>query len=461
MSADVRIEHLADELRAQRTSRFWCSRAWRLDQLDGISTMLTQNISLWHRALEADLGKSEAEAQLTEISVILGELRTTKRNLWRWMLPSPKPIPLQLQPAYGQTIREPYGATLIIGPWNYPLQLILVPLVGAIAAGNSAVVKPSELAPATSELLAKLLPIYVDGRAVKVIEGAVDETTQLLQQRWDLIFYTGNGKVARIVAEAAAAHLTPTVLELGGKSPAYVDASANLLVTARRLLWAKTMNAGQTCVAPDYLLVHREVRGDFELALRQAADEQLGQAAAVNPDYARIVNERHFERLQNLLRHGRLLFGGGINRDDRKIEPTVLVDVDLDSELMRDEIFGPILPLIEVDDAEGAIAFINERDKPLALYVYTEDLGVSRRFQQATSSGGLGVNVSLAHLAAPSLPFGGVGPSGMGAYHGKASFDAFSHTKSVMVKPTELDTLRFVYPPYGDAKRRIMKLLFG
>ena len=422
--------------------------------------MLTQNISLWQRALETDLGKGEAEAQLTELSVALSEIRGAKRSLWRWMLPSPKPVPLSLQPAYAQTVREPYGVTLVIGAWNYPLQLTVVPMAAALAAGNSVVVKPSEHAPATSALLAKLVPIYLDSRAAQVVEGAVDETTELLEQQWDLIFYTGNGTVGRIIAEAAAKHLTPTVLELGGKSPAYVDASANLLVTARRLLWAKTMNAGQTCVAPDYLLVHKDVRHDFEIALRQAANEQLGQAAAVHPDYSRIVNERHFERLQRLLTQGRVLLGGGVNRDDLKIEPTVMVDVDLDSELMQDEIFGPILPLIEVDDAGAAIDFINDRDKPLSLYVYAENLAVAHRFQQETSSGGLGINVSLAHLAAPSLPFGGVGASGMGAYHGRTSFETFSHEKSVLLKPTQLDTLRVVYPPYTDAKRRLMRLIF-
>ena len=460
MTADLWIDQLADKLRSQRSTRFWASRNWRLDQLDGVASMLTQNISLWEHALAADLGKSDIEAHMTEISLVLGEIRKTKRSLWRWMLPSPRPVPVTLQPAYGQTVREPYGAALVIGPWNYPVQLTILPMVGALAGGNSVVIKPSEHAPATSALLAKLAPIYLDHRAVQVVEGAVDETTELLEQRWDLIFYTGNSGVARIVAAAAAKHLTPTVLELGGKSPVYVDSSADLLVTARRLVWAKTMNAGQTCIAPDYVLVHKAVRGDFEDALRVALAEQLGSAGAVNPDYAHIVNERHFDRLRGLLTQGRILIGGGINHDDHKIEPTVMTDVDADSELMRDEIFGPILPLLDVEDASEAIRFINDRDKPLALYVYAEDYAVAHRFQQETSSGGLGINVSLAHVAAPSLPFGGVGESGMGAYHGRRSFDTFTHEKSVLVKPTQLDTLQLVYPPYSDAKRRLLRLVF-
>ena len=460
MTADLRIDQLADNLRAQRSARFWASRNWRLDQLDGVATMLTQNISLWEHALASDLGKSDLEAHMTEISIVLGEIRKAKRSLWRWMLPSPRPVPVTLQPAYGQTVREPYGATLVIGPWNYPVQLSILPMVGALAGGNSVVVKPSENAPATSALLAKLAPIYLDQRAVHVIEGAVDETTALLEQRWDLIFYTGNASVARIVAAAAGKHLTPTVLELGGKSPVYVDESADLMVTARRLVWAKTMNAGQTCVAPDYVLVHKAVRDGFEDALRQALNEQLGSAGAVNPDYARIVNERHFDRLRALLGHGRVVMGGGINHDDHKIEPTVVTDVDLESDLMQEEIFGPILPLLDVENASEAIRFINDREKPLSLYVYAEDYAVAHRFQQETSSGGLGVNVSLAHVAAPALPFGGVGESGMGSYHGRRSFETFTHEKSVLVKPTQLDTLQLVYPPHSNARRRLLRVLF-
>lgn len=454
------VHTLADELRARRAPGFWRSRRWRLDQLDGLSSMMSQNITLWEQALAKDLGKSDLESHLTEISVVLEEVRLAKRNLWRWMLPHPKPVPASLQPAWAHTVRDPLGAVLVIAPWNYPLQLSLAPLVGAIAGGNSAVVKPSELAPATSELLARLAPIYLDSRAVQVVEGAVEETTALLEQRWDLIFYTGNGRVARIVAAAAAKHLTPTVLELGGKSPVYVDASANLKVSARRLAWAKSMNAGQTCIAPDYVLVHESVREPFVEEFRQAVLEQLGSAPATNAEYATIVNERHFDRLRGLMDSGTRRVGGGINRDELRIEPTVLTDVDPDSPVMAEEIFGPILPIIDVAGVEEAIDFVTERDKPLALYVYAEEAAVIRRFQRETTSGALGVNVSLAHAAVPGLPFGGVGESGMGAYHGRKSFEAFTHEKGVLAKPTQLDTLQLIYPPHSEGRRKLLRRLF-
>lgn len=456
----IALQTVPDDLRAKREAGFWRSRRWRLDQLDGLSSMLSQNITLWERALAADLGKSDIEAHLTEISIVLDEIRLAKRNLWRWTLPNPKPVRLAFQPAWGQTVRDPLGAVLIIAPWNYPLQLALAPLVGSIAGGNSAVLKPSELAPATSELISRLAPVYLDDRAVRVIEGGPEETTELLAGRWDLIFYTGNARVARIVAEAAAKHLTPTVLELGGKSPVYVDRSANLKVTARRLIWAKAMNAGQTCIAPDYVLVDASVHDALVDHLREAIEKQLGVAPATNPEYATIVNERHFDRLRGLLDSGNRSIGGGINRDEYRIEPTVLTEVAADSPVMSEEIFGPILPLLSVEGPDEAIAFINERDKPLALYVYAEDASIVGRFQSETSSGALGVNVSLAHAAVPGLPFGGVGESGMGAYHGRKSFEAFTHEKAVLVKPTQLDTFRLVYPPHGEGQRKLLRAIF-
>ena len=451
---------IAADLRLARKEGFWQSRSWRLDQLEGLHRMLSQNITLWERALAADLGKSDIEAHLTEISVLLAEVRLAKRHLWRWLLPVPRPVPAALQPAWAHTVREPFGTVLIVGPWNYPLQLVLAPLIGALAGGNSAVVKPSEHAPATSALLARLAPVYFDQRAVRVVEGDADAASALLDQRWDLIFYTGGGRVAQVVAEAAAKHLTPTVLELGGKSPVYVDASADLAVTARRLLWAKSVNAGQTCIAPDYVLVHERVHDELVHQLRAALHEQLGSAPATNPDFARIVNQGHFDRLLGLLGSGVRAVGGGVNRDDLRIEPTVLTDVAADSPVMQEEIFGPILPLIRVSGVDEAIDFVNARPKPLSLYVYAERQDVWRRFQRETSSGALAVNVSLAHAAVPSLPFGGVGASGMGSYHGRRSFDAFTHEKAVLAKPTKLDTLQLAYPPYTDARRRLLRAIF-
>lgn len=413
--------------------------------------MLLQNVSLWERALASDLGKNELEAHLTEIGFVVREARHAKRHMARWAAPQPYLPSLDLQPAIGWNRPEPYGIALIIAPWNYPLQLALSPLVGAIAAGNGAVIKPSELAPATSALLAELAPAYLDRRLFRVIEGDATTSTHLLQQRWDLIFYTGGARVARIVAAAAAEHLTPVILELGGKSPTYVDASADLTVTARRIAWGKWLNAGQTCIAPDYVLVHRDVEQQFLEELMMATAEQLGEPRE-SADFGRIVNESHTERLQGLIAGGTAVLGGEASVADRYVAPTILTKVELDSPLMRDEIFGPLLPVIPVDDVDAAIAFVNAKPKPLALYVFTRDQRVARRFERETSSGSLGINVSVAQISSPGMPFGGVGESGSGAYHGKFSFDAFSHRKGVVRKLLNPDTFALVYPP-GDRER--------
>ncbi|MFE2992330.1 aldehyde dehydrogenase family protein [Streptomyces sp. NPDC059262] len=335
---------------------------------------------------------------------------------------------------------------LIIAPWNYPLTLTLNPLVGALSAGNAAVVKPSELAPATSALIAGLLPRYVE--AVAVVEGAVEETTLLLEQRFDHIFYTGNGTVGRIVAAAAARNLTPTTLELGGKSPVFIDETADMAVTARRLAWGKFTNAGQTCVAPDYVLVTPAARDSLLSALPGTIREMFGPNPRTSSDYGRIVNDRHFQRLTRLLAEGKPLAGGPSDAAERYIAPTVLTDVPHGAAVMTEEIFGPILPVLTVRDVHEAIDFINARDKPLSLYAFTRDRAARRALLEKTSSGGIVYNAPMIHLGVPNLPFGGVGESGMGAYHGKTSFDAFSHRKPVLSKPTRPDTLRLIYAPH-------------
>lgn len=456
-SADpASIEGIAAELRRAVTGGLTRPRAYRAQQLDGLVRMLLQNVSLWEDALADDLGKSEVEAHLSEIAFTVGEAQHAKRHLWHWMLPTPAPLQLALQPALGKTVPEPLGATLIIAPWNYPLQLALGPLVGAIAAGNAALLKPSEVAPATSALLARLVPDYLDPRSVRVIEGAVPETTALLEERWDLIFYTGNSQVARIVADAAAKHLTPTVLELGGKSPVYVHRSADIPATARRIAWGKWLNAGQTCVAPDYIRVDREVADELVEELRRATAEQLGDART-SPDYSRIINGKHLERLQGLLDGGTVVTGGDVDADEQYLAPTIMTDVDEDAPVMQEEIFGPILPVLPVDGVDAFIDSMRGLDKPLALYVFARDREVVRRVERETSSGSVGVNVVVAHYAAKALPFGGVGESGMGRYHGHFSFEAFSHRKAVMSKSTTLDTLRLLYPPFGELRAKLVK----
>ncbi|MFJ9562420.1 aldehyde dehydrogenase family protein [Streptomyces fuscichromogenes] len=409
---------------------------WRTGQLRRLRAMLTERGADIAAALHADLGKSTREAYGSEIDFTIREIDHTLDHLDEWLRPEPAPVPAHLGgDATAWTQYDPLGVVLVIAPWNYPAQLLLAPVAGALAAGNAVVAKPSEVAPATSAVLARLLPAYLDTDAVAVVEGGVPETTALLAERFDHIFYTGNGVVGRIVMRAAAEHLTPVALELGGKSPAFVDRDTDLTVVAQRLARGKFLNAGQTCVAPDYVLTDPETAAALEPALAEAVQGLFGSEPKESGEYGRIVNERHFDRLSGLLGSGRVALGGETDRAAKYIAPTVLADVDPESPVMQEEIFGPILPIVTVPDLDGAIDFVNDRDKPLALYVFSESGDTRDRFAAETSSGGLGHGLPLAHLTVSDLPFGGVGESGMGSYHGRYSIDTFSHRKAVLTKP--------------------------
>ncbi|MYW18305.1 aldehyde dehydrogenase family protein [Streptomyces sp. SID2955] len=409
---------------------------WRTGQLRRLRAMLTERGADLAAALHADLGKSGTEAYRTEIDFTVREIDHTLEHLADWLRPEPAPVPAHLgADATAWTQYDPLGVVLVIAPWNYPAQLLLAPLAGALAAGNAVLAKPSELAPATSAALAELLPAYLDPDAVAVVEGGVPETTALLAERFDHIFYTGNGTVGRVVMRAAAEHLTPVTLELGGKSPAFVDRGTDPGTVAERLVRGKFLNAGQTCVAPDYVLTDPDTAPVLEAALVRAVEELFGTDPARSPEYGRIVNERHFDRLSALLGSGRVAVGGVGDRAARYLAPTVLADVDPGSPVMREEIFGPILPIVTVPGLDEAIRFINDRDKPLALYVFSESDETRDRIAAETSSGGLGHGLPLAHLTVSELPFGGVGESGMGNYHGRYSIETFSHRKAVLVKP--------------------------
>ncbi|MES5820115.1 aldehyde dehydrogenase family protein [Streptomyces sp. RG80] len=409
---------------------------WRTGQLRRLREMLTEHGADLAAALHADLGKSATEAHRTEIDFVIREIDHTLEHLDGWLRPESAPVPPHLgTDATAWTQYDPLGVVLVIAPWNYPAQLLLAPVVGALASGNAVVVKPSEMAPATSAALARLLPAFLDTEAFAVVEGGVPETTALLAERFDHIFYTGNGAVGRIVMRAAAEHLTPVTLELGGKSPAFVDRDADLSVVADRLARGKFLNAGQTCVAPDYVLTDPETAAALEPVLAKAVEAAYGADASTSGEYGRIVNERHFDRLSGLLDSGRVVVGGVGDRTTKYIAPTVLADVDPDSPVMREEIFGPILPIVTVPDLDGAIDFINDRDKPLALYVFSTSQETRDRLAAETSSGGLGYGLPLAHLTVSDLPFGGVGESGMGNYHGRYSIETFSHRKAVLDKP--------------------------
>ncbi len=430
--------------------------SWRRAQLDGMRKLLEDNSEQLLAALAADLGKPAAEGWVTDIGFTIGEIKLLQKNLRKWTRPERVSTPIVALPGSSHRVAEPLGVVAIISPWNYPIQLLLSPAAGAIAAGNSVVLKPSEIAPHTSTVITELIHRYLDPDAVQVIEGGVAETTELLAQKFDHIFYTGNGRIGRVVMEAAAKNLTPVTLELGGKSPTIVDATANLRVAARRIAWGKFLNAGQTCIAPDYLLVDKKVASAFVGELRVAIKEFYGDDPKQSGDYARIVNGHHFNRLASMLESGSAVIGGETDANTKYIAPTVLADVNISAPVMQDEIFGPILPMIEIDNVAEAIAFINAKPHPLALYVFSEDDRAIDAVIERTTAGGVTVNGTILHISNPNLPFGGVGESGMGAYHGKSSIDIFQHRKPVLRKSTKVDP-SIAYPPYTDKKMKLIR----
>lgn len=398
-------------------------------------------------ALREDLGRPAAEAYTSDVGIVLSELDQALRHLERWARPRKQRTPPLLFPATSWIQPEPYGCTLIIGPWNYPLQLVLVPLVSAVAAGNCAVIKPSELAPRSAEVIARIVGAAFGPEHVAVVQGDADAVQGLLAQRFDYIFFTGGTRVGRIVMSAAARFLTPLTLELGGKSPCIVAADADLAVAARRIAWGRFMNAGQTCVAPDFVLAHASVREELVRRLAQAVRDFYGDDPRRSPDFGRIVNTQHFDRLAAYLEDGRTVVGGQADREARYIAPTVLDKVQWDDAVMQEEIFGPILPVLEYESLTEAIARVRAMPAPLALYVFSADRDTQDRVLRELPSGGACINDTISHLLNPNLPFGGVGDSGMGGYHGRHGFDTFSHLRGVVRRGTWFD-LAAKYPPY-------------
>ncbi len=435
---------------------------WRRTQLRAMSQMLSDGEAEFLEALAADLGKPAIEGWMTELRHVQNEIHHILHNLKDWSSPERVRVRAMLRPSKASIVAEPLGVALVVAPWNYPLHLLLLPMAYALAAGNAVVGKPSEITMRTAAALSRWVPRYLDESAVAIVEGDAPGVTSLLKEHWDHIFYTGNGTVGRIVMEAAAKHLTPVTLELGGKSPTIIDRRANLAVAARRVAWGKFVNAGQTCVAPDYVLVDRSVEEPFVELVTKELTAFYGADPQASPDLTRIVSDRHFDRLQRLLDErtsGRVVVGGNSDRSQRYLAPTVLSDVSWDEAVMSEEIFGPILPVLAYDGLDEAIATINAHDKPLALYVFSEDQAAIDRVVAETSSGGVCANGTLLHLAVTDLPFGGVGESGMGAYHGKAGFDTFSHRKAVFQRGTRPDP-GVMYPPYGRVKRWLLRRSF-
>lgn len=449
-----KVQHLKQTFLSGKTKDL----AWRLTQLKQIEKLVLEQQDAIFAAMKTDLGRCDMESWTSELGGVVSEAEHAAKHLKKWMKPRKVSTPIIAQPGKSYILPEPLGVVLIIGAWNYPLLLVLAPLIAAVSAGNCAVIKPSELSPRVSALLEREIPNYLDKDAFAVVEGAVEETTELLSHQFDHIIYTGGEVVGKIVMRAAAEFLTPVTLELGGKSPCIVDSSTDLDVTAARIIWAKCMNAGQTCVAPDYILVEKSFSAPLIEALKSKIEGFYTTSTADSQDFGRIVSDRHFARILSYLEGQNVVYGGASDAQSRYIQPTLVLDPEPDSPLMQQEIFGPILPIVTVDNISQAISFINDRAKPLALYFFGKNTQLEQHILHSTSAGMVCVNDGFMFAANPNLPFGGVGTSGMGAYHGKIGFDNFSHLKTVMKRSFWFDVdLR--YPPFNDKKFKILKKL--
>ncbi|XP_021699425.1 aldehyde dehydrogenase, dimeric NADP-preferring isoform X1 [Aedes aegypti] len=435
---------------------------FREQQLKNLLRMYEENSAEMVNVLAADLRKHKQEAHVLEIDFLINDIRNTIFNFREWVKPE-KPEKTMVNIMDGVYIyKDPYGVVLVIGAWNYPLQLTLVPVAAAIAAGNCVLIKPSEVAGATSKFIAETIPKYLDSECYRVVEGGAKETSEILRQKFDYVFYTGSGRVGRIVHQACNENLTPCTLELGGKSPCYIDSTADIPIATKRILWGKFINAGQTCIAPDYLLCSKQVQKQFLEEAKKILKEWYGNDPKDSPDLCRIINQQHFQRLSAMIKGANVAIGGETDSQEKYIAPTILVDVNSNDPVMQDEIFGPILPIINVDNAYDAIRFINSRDKPLVLYIFSNANVDKTKIIENTVSGGVCLNDTMMHFAVETLPFGGVGPSGMGAYHGKYSFDTFVHRKSCLAKdfnPIGEKLASSRYPPYSDSKLSFLTTL--
>lgn len=431
---------------------------FRKNQLHKLKDMLKNNENRIYRALKRDLNKSSHETLTTELGMLYSEIDLAIKNLRMWMEPDKVLSPLTHKGSKSYIMKEPLGVVLVISPWNYPLQLALAPVIGAVAAGNCVIIKPSEQAKATSAILADMIGQTFDSSYIAVIEGAQETSEQLLQQRFDYIFFTGSSRIGKIVMRAASEYLTPVTLELGGKSPAIVDEDSNINLAAKRIVWGKFTNAGQTCVAPDYVYVHERVKFKLLKTMKKHIKALYGKEPLKNENYTRIINEKHFNRLEKFLTEGNVLHGGDTNRESLMIEPTILEKITWEDSVMKEEIFGPILPVLTFTNIEDALYNIKSMEKPLALYYFGENEKMQQQVMEYVSFGGGSINDTLYHLANPHLPFGGVGNSGMGSYHGQHSFDTFSHKKGILKQTTKFD-MPFRYPGSKLASKVVKNLM--
>ena len=432
--------------------------SYRKDALKRLQKEIIKRESDIIKALNDDFKKSEYEAVMTETSIVLAELRMVLKNIHSWSKPK-RVLPSLLNfPSSAKLYKEPYGTVLIIAPWNYPYQLAFAPLLGAVAAGNSVVLKPSELTPNTSKITKEIVEAVFDKNHVSVVEGGIPVSQELLAQRWDYIFFTGSVPVGRIVAKAAAEHITPVTLELGGKSPCIVDETANIKLAAKRLVWGKFINGGQTCIAPDYLLIHKSVKDKFITHFKEEIFRAYGENPQASEDYPRIVNTKNFDRLALMLENENCIIGGQTEREQNYIAPTLIDEPNLDSEVMKGEIFGPIFPMISYENEADFDTVIQKYDKPLALYVFTKNNNFAKKMIAKYSFGGGTINDTTVHFANHRLPFGGVGESGIGGYHGKQTFDTFSHQKGVVTRGNWLD-IPTRYAPYKGKLKQLKSLM--
>lgn len=428
----------------------------RIAQLQKFKQSIIKYESDIYQALEADLGKPPFEGYVTEVGFVLNEIDHMVKSIKRLTKPRRVKTPLMFMGSSSYIIPGPYGIVLVIGTWNFPIQLTLVPVVGAIAAGNCIVIKPSEVCPSVSAIISKIISSTFNSEYVACIEGGVETSQQLLSQKFDYIFYTGSTNVGKIVMEAASKNLTPVTLELGGKSPCIVDKDVNIKDASKRIAWGKFLNAGQICVAPDYIFVHKEIKNEFIKSVIGRIEEFYGRDPLSDENYCRIVSERHFDRLLSLIKAENIIYGGKNSREKLKITPTILEPVSENSKIMQEEIFGPIMPILEFDNFDQVITFIDKRPKPLALYIFSKNKSSISKVISQTSSGGVCINDVINHISIPHLPFGGVGDSGMGSYHGTMSFETFSHKKSVLRSQTIYD-MKVIYPPYEVSVNLIKK----
>ena len=432
---------------------------FRKEQLQILRNAIIENEDKIINALNKDLGKSPFISYVTEIALVVKEIELFIRNLQRWSRTKKVRTPLGHIGASSYIYQEPYGTILIFSPWNYPFQLSFLPLVGALASGNTVVLKPSELSPATSAIIAEIIADNFKQGLITVVEGDKETSMFLLAEKFDYIFFTGSTFVGKQVMKAAAENLTPVTLELGGKSPCIVDLDANIDIAARRVVWGKYLNAGQTCIAPDYLLIHKSIKDRFNEKAQGYIKKFYGENALLSPDYNRIINKKHFERLSSFLDNGTTVVGGEVNKEALYISPTIIDDIDWKDPVMQEEIFGPILPVISYERIEEVIKAIKNQPKALALYLFSKNKAVQDRIIKEIQFGGGCINDTIIHASSPYLPFGGIGESGMGVYHGKSSFVTFSHPKSI-VKRGNLQDFSFKYPPYKKDHLRLVKKIF-